>query len=121
MRDLQDMNIGQRVMVTVVIVVVILLLLTVIGYLSGRWEVEAAPVRVEAAPVPVPSPYEARLIVLDREAMDNAYRNKLEQLFSVWLKDDSDQPARAITGANQARKAYTAAMNEIERRQRLQQ
>lgn len=110
MRDLRDMNIGQRAMVTVVIVVVILLVLAVIGYLSGRWEVEAAP-------VPVSSPYEARLIVLDREAMDNAYRNKLEQLFSVWLKDDTDQPARAVTGANEARKAYTAAMNEIERRQ----
>lgn len=113
MRNLQDMTIRERLMVAAVIIVLTLLALAIIGYLGGR--------EVEAAPVPVASPYEARLIVLDREAIDNAYRSKLEQLFSVWLKDDTDQPARAITGANQARRAYTGAMHEIERREKLQQ
>lgn len=115
MRDLHEMNIGQRVMVTVIIVVGILLLLAVIGYLSGRWEAEAAP-----APVPI-SPYEARLLALEREAVDNSYRSKIEQLISVWLKDETGQPARAVTGANQARKAYAGAMAEIERRERVLQ
>ena len=111
MRDLRDMNLGQRAIATVIIVVLVMLVLGLIGYLSGRWEVEAAP-------APVPSPYETRLIALDREAMDNAYRSKLEQLFSVWLKDEAGQPVRAVTGANQARKAYNNAMTEIERREK---
>lgn len=107
------MHLGERAILTVIIVVVILLLLAGIGYLSGRWEVEAAPA---LAPI---TPYETRLIALDREAIDNAYRAKVEQLFSVWLKDETGQPARAIVGVTQARKAYAGAMTEIERREKL--
>lgn len=113
MRDLHEMNFGQRAMMTVVIVVVVLLLLAIIGYLSGRWEAEAAP-----TPVPI-SPYETRLLALEREALDNSYRSKIEQLISVWLKDETGQPQRAVNGANQARKAYAGAMAEIERREKL--
>lgn len=115
MRPLEDMSLGHRAIATVIIVVVVLLILAFIGYISGRWEAEAAPV-----PAPI-SPYERRLIALDREAIDNAYRAKVEQLFSVWLKDETGQPGRAIIGVNQARKAYAGAMVEIERRERLQQ
>lgn len=115
MRSLEDMSLGHRVMATVIIVVVIMLILAMIGYLSGRWEVEAAP-----APAPISS-YEARLIALDREAIDGAYRSKVEQLFSVWLKDETGQPGRAIVGVTQARKAYAGAMAEIERREKLLQ
>lgn len=114
-RLLENMTVGQRIVFMFVIVLVLLLLLAAFGYFTGRWEVEAAP-----APAPI-SAYESRLIALDREAIDNAYRSKVEQLFSVWLKDETGQPARAIVGVNQARKAYAGAMAEVERRQRLQQ
>jgi nitric oxide reductase large subunit len=109
-KPLEDMSIGQRIVFTVVLVIVLLLLLAAFGYLTGRWE-EAA-----AAPAPI-SPYETRLIALDREAIDNAYRSKVEQLFGVWLKDETGQPGRAVVGVTQARKAYAGAMVEIERRE----
>lgn len=108
---LEDMTLGQRIVFTFVLVFVLLLLLAAFGYVTGRWEVEAAP-----APAPI-SLYETRLIALDREAIDNAYRNKVEQLFGIWLKDETGQPGRAIVGVTQARKAYAGAMVEIERRE----
>lgn len=114
LKPLEDMTIGQRIVFTVVLVLVLLLLLAAFGYLTGRWE-EAA-----AAPAPAPiSPYETRLLALEREAVDNAYRSKIEQLISVWLKDETGQPQRAVNGANQARKAYAGALAEIERREEI--
>jgi hypothetical protein len=73
-------------------------------------------------PLPPPSPfvvtkYEGRLLQLERAAIDDAFRQKITQLWSVWMSDDRGQPARAINGAAQARKAYAISMTEIDRRE----
>jgi hypothetical protein len=62
------------------------------------------------------SPWDTRIVALDKEALDNAYRDQIEKLFSVWMRDDSGQPERAITGARQARRAYILVRTEIEKR-----
>jgi hypothetical protein len=62
------------------------------------------------------SPWDTRIVALDKEALDNAYRDQIERLFSVWMKDDANQPERAITGARQARRAYILVRTEIEKR-----
>jgi hypothetical protein len=109
MRSLEDMHIGQRVMLTVAIVVIVILILACIGYLSGRWEAEAQTI--------APSKFDKRIVELDREAIDEAYREKIQALFNTWLSDPSDQPTRALKGAQNARRAYIGAMQAIERKE----
>lgn len=113
MRPLKDMHIGQRVMLTVAIVVILIILLACVGYLSGRWEAEAQP---QPQPYQL-SKFEPRLLELEREAIENAFKQKITSLWTVWMSDDRGQPERAINGAVQARKAYIASMTEIERRE----
>jgi hypothetical protein len=109
MRDLRDLHIGQRVMLTVALIVIIIILLACVGYLSGRWEAEA-----QAVP---PSKFDKRIAELDREAIDEAYKEKIQALFTTWLSDPSEQPSRAVKGAQNARRAYIGAMIEIEKRE----
>jgi hypothetical protein len=65
----------------------------------------------------VVSKYEGDLLKLEREAINDAFRAKITQLWTVWMSDDKGQPARAVNGALQARKAYTTSMQEIDRRE----
>jgi hypothetical protein len=76
------------------------------------------PQDVEPAAVtePAPSAWDARMIELDGEALDLAYRTQIANLFQVWMKDEHDQPKRAVNGARQARHAYIAVRTEIDRR-----
>jgi len=71
----------------------------------------------EAQPVYEVSKYEGRLLELERAAIDDAFRQKITQLWTVWMSDDKGQPARAVAGAAQARKAYIESITEIERRE----
>jgi hypothetical protein len=111
MKQLDDMSLGYRVMLTVAIVVILLILLACVGYLSGRWE-EAG-----AQPVYVVTKLEPRILALEREAVDDAFKQKITSLWIVWMSDDRGQPARAVNGAVQARKAYIASIQQIERRE----
>jgi hypothetical protein len=112
MRSLEQMPIGQRVMLTVAILVIALILLAGIGYLSGRWDEAGAQSANQT------SKYEPRLLVLEREGIEDAFRQKIISLWTVWMSDDRGQPDRAVNGAKQARKAYIQSMTEIERRER---
>jgi hypothetical protein len=78
-----------------------------------------SPVEVAAQvhPEPPASPWDARMLALDHEALDSAYRAQLTHLFAVWMKDDAGQPRRAINGARQARHAYIEVMKEITKRE----
>src|SRR4030095_16169809 len=109
----EDVTIGHRVMLTVAIIVIILLVLAFIGYLSARWDETQAQDR----PAYQLSKFEPRMLKLERRAIDDAFRQKITSLWTVWMSDDRGQPARAIAGATQARKAYIASMQEIERRE----
>jgi hypothetical protein len=74
-------------------------------------------------PQPAPPPlyivtqYEGRLLELERAAIDDAFRAQITKLWQVWMSDEKGQPARAVNGATQARKAYTASMQEIDKRE----
>jgi len=75
----------------------------------------AANEQQPAPPPYVAGKYESRLLELERAAIDDAFRAQITKLWAVWMSDEKGQPARAVTGATQARKAYTASMTEIER------
>lgn len=113
MKDLRDMSIGHRVMLTVAIVVIIILVLACIGYLSGRWEAEAAQ---EQQKYEI-TKYEGDLLKIEHEAIDQAFKNQVVNVFAVWMKDETGQPGRAINGVVQARKAFVAAKTRLNERE----
>ena len=89
-----------------------LLILAMLAYIALA--APSAPV----LPLPPPSKYDARLVQLDRDAIEKAYSEHLVNLFLVWMKDpETDQPRRAVVGARRAQKAYIGAMTEIEKRE----
>jgi hypothetical protein len=113
MRSLEDMHIGQRVMLTVAILVIILILLACVGYLSGRWEEAAA----QGAPV-VPSKYDDMIDELEREALGEAFKQHVVRLYTVWVTDNYQPrfPPKAIVGMRNARDAYIRGMEAIDKR-----
>src|SRR5262245_61755057 len=101
------------------VVIAVLLVAFVAGYLSSAGGEQLPP---KGTFVDKPSPYDDRLIELDRQAVEDAYRKQLDLLFSSWMRDDTGQPQRATVGIQQARRAYILSMGEIEKRAReLQQ
>jgi len=59
---------------------------------------------------------EQRLLELERDAIEAAYRREVTKLYSGWLRDPAGQPARARRGVEQARRAYLLSIDGIERR-----
>jgi hypothetical protein len=104
----EKIDLGHGVIVGVV---VLLVLMIYVGHLIG-WLAEAETLQ----PVTI-SKYEQQFVELDRAAITQAYRDQIYHLFSVWAKDHSGQPKRAVTGARQARIMYEQAMTVIEERE----
>jgi len=99
-----------------------LLLAFAFGYCTSAGGEPASRLSPKGTFVGKASPYDDRLIELDKQAVEDAYRRQLELLFSTWMKDDSGQPQRLMVGVQQARRAYILSMGEIEKRAReLQQ
>ena len=97
------------------VVIAVLFVAFAAGYLSSA-SGETLPAK--GTFVGKPSPYDDRLIALDKQAVEDAYRKQLELLFSTWMKDDAGQPQRATVGIQQARRAYILSMEQIEKRAR---
>lgn len=98
-----------------------LVIIGLLGFLLGTFFVAytaasqgAAPLYPPAVP---PSQHDARLIALDAEAIEAAYREHVQRMYSGWMKDETGQPTRALTGVRQAQRAYIASMDAIKRRQ----
>lgn len=47
------------------------------------------------------------------KALDDALRQQIQNLFTVWMKDDAGQPARAAVGVKQSALAYIHARQAI--------
>jgi hypothetical protein len=95
---------------------VILFSLAWCGY--DRWQAEAE-YYVQSAIPGQPSKWDDHLFALDREALQEAYRDQLRHLFSVAMKSpDAQSFGRAKVGAENARKAYIAVMEAIEAREK---
>jgi hypothetical protein len=109
MRDLRDMSFGHRVALTFVIVLIILLALALFGFLTGRWDEADAQAITN-------SKWDGRMIELDKEALDDAYKAQLMLVWKNWLLDGGP-PTRHATGFARARNGYIASMTEIEKRE----
>jgi len=106
MRSLEELTWWQRGLLLIVIIAIITLAILIL-------QAESEP----ALPPRVP-PWDTRILELDLEALDRAYIENSVRLFSVWMKDEHDQPRRMLTGLTRARKAYSEARDGIEAHKR---
>ena len=119
MKPLEDYSLGERIIATAIICIIILLILAFIGWISGGWEAQGQ-YRIQSAMPGLPtSKWDSRMFALDRDAVDEAYKDQLKHLFSIWLKSgDAQAPERAIVGARNLRRAYIGVMEGIDKRER---
>lgn len=61
---------------------------------------------------------DARLLILDRQAIEQAYMQQVVYLFQQWMKDETQQPERAMRGVKNARNAYGHAIAALEKREK---
>lgn len=116
---LEQQSLGRRIAFTFIIVIILLLVLAFIGWSTGGWNTGPEAYGLMSAEEPLTaSKYDARIIELDRQAADNAYREHIEKLFAVWMRDDTGQPARAAAGAHHGRKAYIDVQKAIDKREK---
>src|SRR5262245_31552764 len=99
---IEQLSIWQRVILTLVIVLAVLIVLAAIDLLSGA--------KGQVTLVLPPSKWDERLIELDQRATEEAYIEKIKQLFGVWVREGVDNPERPMKGAAQARRAYIEIM-----------
>jgi len=77
------------------------------------------PYKIAAADEPLfTSKWDDELLKLEKEAVNNGYRQKAEDLIRVWFLDETGQPARFLTGVRAARKKYIDMMNAIDKREK---
>ena len=122
MPKLEDLSIGHRIAITVIIVLVVLFALALYSYLAGRWDAEAAQTQ-QTDPTWVPSKWDDHIDDLERQALDEAFKKHIMQLYSVWVTDSYQPriPPKALVGARNARDAYIRSMESIEKRKELPQ
>jgi len=115
-KRLEELSLGQRIALTVVIVLVILFAFALFGFLTGRWdEAEGQPLVLTLPP----SKWDAEIIELDKQAVNEAYVAKIKQLFDVYVREGVEVHERPVKGAAQARRAYIVIRQAIEKREEL--
>lgn len=68
-----------------------------------------------------PSKWDDQIDELERQALGEAFKKHIIQLYSIWVTDNYQPkfPPKALTGARNARDAYIRSMEAIEKRERL--
>lgn len=67
-----------------------------------------------------PSKWDDQIDELERQALGEAFKKHITQLYSIWVTDNYQPkiPPKALTGARNARDAYIRSMEAIEKRQK---
>ena len=127
MKSPHDMTVKERIVATVIIVLAALFGIALWGWLSGGWnegeneplfEIASSYTRKVKADIPEPCMNEEmreRLRMMALTSLDASFGDKVEQLYAVWLRDATDQPARAQVGIKQAISAYLRAHDLMEK------
>lgn len=62
--------------------------------------------------------WDAHLIALDWDALNDSYQKHLSRLFDVWMSDGGKDISRISVGLRNARNGYIIAADKIEARER---
>jgi len=121
--SLGELTIGHRIAITMGIVMVILFALALFGFLTGGWDQAEGAYQIQSAiPGQPASTWDDRMFALDRDAVDEAYKDHLKKLFGVMLTaGDVHASERAIHGAMNMRKIYVQIMENIDKREKASQ
>jgi hypothetical protein len=65
-------------------------------------------------------PFDAKLLTLDKRALDEAYHAHVVKLFEVWLTDGAREHSRFTNGLKITRNAYHIAVQQITQREQQQ-
>ena len=84
----------------------------VIAWLPGAGESQSGPPQLYEG-----VPFDARLLELDKRALDEAYHNQLQLLFSIWIKQQAVDAKQITNGLQLARRAYNQAAGQIAKRE----
>jgi hypothetical protein len=119
--DPQDMTFGQRIALTFVIVLIILFALAFAGWMTGGWDESpaASPKLASSEGLYDGISLDAELLLIDREALDQAYHNHLIKLWTVWLTDGAKDPTHFRRGLMISRDAYKKAHEAIAKREEI--
>jgi len=127
------MTIGNKIAITLAAVLAVLFALALYGYLTGGWEkdnsdvmefrlsaAESRPfklnsVMAQEAPLCMNAELREKIRHIMLEALDESLKNHIENVFTVWLRDDAGQPGRARTGVKQGVSAYIRSRHGMEK------
>jgi hypothetical protein len=70
--------------------------------------------------VVAPSKWDDQIDELERQALGEAFKKHIGQLFNIWVTDNYQPkfPPKAVVGMRNARDAYIRSMDAIERREK---
>lgn len=102
-----------RAIGTFISVVVIMIIMAIYGCATDDEQAQSATAETLYQGVPL----DTHLLALDKEALEEAYKQHVMLLFSVWLKDDVNVVHRINKGLENGRRAYRAAAQKIEERE----
>ena len=113
MRLYSELSFGERIAVTFLIVLVLLFALALFGYLTGGWEdAQAKDINLYQG-----VETDAKLLELDKRALDEAYHSHVIHLWNVWLSDGARSADRISNGLRIARASYHQAAGQIAKRE----
>lgn len=118
MPPLETLSVGKRILLAAIIIAVTLLLLL---FAISHFFVEPADAQGPpkgAAILYEGVPLDAKLLALDKRALDEAYHAQLQKLWGVWLADGAKQSQYIKTGLAIARRAYGEVVEQIQVREK---
>lgn len=104
MSPLEHVPFGRRVLLTAIIILVVLLFMWVFELLSAQEKAMAQS--SEGIIVCADEDVRDALRQISYDSLDLALKDRINHLFSVWMRDDTQQPARFLVGARMAIRGY---------------
>lgn len=104
---LEDISLGRRVLLTVIFIAAVLLLLWLLELGIAQEQLAAQERRASESIIEcADEDVRDSLRAITYESLDIAFKDRINHLFSVWMRDDTDQPKRFLTGARMSLRGY---------------
>jgi hypothetical protein len=114
MKPLQELNLLQRIALATAITAFAVLVLIFVSWLANEKadaQQQTPPDLYEGIPI------DAKLLHLDKLALDEAYDDQVRHLFRIWLRGGVVSNKEITTGLKNARQAYNIAASQISKRE----
>jgi len=112
-------SLAERITLTMIIVVAVLLILAFVSWCSGRWEIQAQPLQQPMVLTLPPTKWDGRMLELDKQALDEAYVQKIKQIFDIFVREGLSAPEGPMKGHANAQRAYIYGQQALEIREKI--